>query len=152
MSWRSALRHARETGDINELVDAIPYARFMGISMMVADGDVVGKLAFSPHLIGNAALPALHGGTIGALLESTAVFKLLWAAQSDLVPKTINITIQYLRSGKAEDMFASAVFVRHGRSIANVRATAWQDDPDRPIAAATMHFLLGPTPCAPSPA
>lgn len=145
MSWKDALRRARTTGDIHELVESIPYAQFMGISMSVSEDDVLGTLAYSKHLIGNASIPALHGGTIGALLESTAVFKLLWAAESDLVPKTINITVQYLRSGKPEDTYCRAVFVRHGRSIANVRATAWQDDPDKPIAAANMHFLLVPS-------
>jgi acyl-coenzyme A thioesterase PaaI-like protein len=31
---------------------------------------------------------------------------------------------------------------RLGRSIANVEAFAWQDDPSRPIASARINFLL----------
>ena len=58
------------------------------------------------------------------------------------VPKTINITVEYLRSGKPQDTFARAVFTKHGRRVANVRAYAWQDDPTKPVAAANAHFLL----------
>jgi len=137
-----AIAAAREADNLDALVSLIPYTQFMGISMQVRDGDVFGKLAFADHLIGNATLPALHGGTIGALLESTAVFKLLWQAETLAIPKTINITVEYLRSGKAQDTLARAEFTRQGRRVANVRAIAYQDDPDRPIAAANAHFLL----------
>jgi uncharacterized protein (TIGR00369 family) len=141
---REAIRLARETNNPNALVQVIPYARWMGISMDVSGDDLIGHLSFADHLIGNATIQALHGGTLGALLESTAVFKLLMEAETVTVPKTINITVEYLRSGKPQDVFARAEFTRHGRRVANVRAVAWQDDPDRPIAAANAHFLLLP--------
>jgi acyl-coenzyme A thioesterase PaaI-like protein len=101
-------------------------------------------MKFADHLIGNATIPALHGGTLGALLESTAVFKLMLEGETIAIPKTINITVEYLRTGKARDTFARAQFTRHGRRVANVRAFAYQDDPDKPIAAANAHFLLVP--------
>ncbi len=142
MRMLDAIRAAREADNLDGLVDLIPYTKFMGISMKVNDGEVVGTLQFADHLIGNASIPALHGGTIGALLESTAVFKLLWEAETIAVPKTINITVEYLRSGKARDTFARAEFTRQGRRVANVRAIAYQEDPERPIAAANAHFLL----------
>jgi acyl-coenzyme A thioesterase PaaI-like protein len=84
----------------------------------------------------------LHGGTLGALMESTAIFKLLWHGETTAVPKTINITVEYLRGARPEDVFARAVFTRHGRRVANVRVFAYQDDPERPAAVATAHFLL----------
>ena len=146
MNVREVIRLARETRNLNALVQVIPYARWMGISMDVSDDDLIGRLTFAEHLIGNATIQALHGGALGALLESTAVFKLLMEAETVSVPKTINITVEYLRTGKAQDVFARAEFTRHGRRVANVRAVAWQDDPDRPIAAANAHFLLLPEP------
>jgi uncharacterized protein (TIGR00369 family) len=154
VKFLEAICRARASGDIAAIVDHIPYARFMGITMDVAEGEVTGKLAFADHLVGNAVFGALHGGTIGALLESTAVFTLLWRAETETVPKTINITVEYLRSGQLRDTFARASVTRQGRRIATVRALAWQDDPDRPIAAANAHFLLVPaeteTPATPT--
>jgi len=140
--FQEALGAARRDENPQALAEAIPYARFMGIEMRQQDGDILGTMHYRRDLIGNYVLPALHGGSIGALLESTSIFKLLWQDRTVTVPKTINITVQYLRSGKPEDTFARALITRHGRRIANVYATAWQKDEARPIATATGNYLL----------
>ena len=142
MRLRDAVTAVRESGDFTALHGSIPYARFMGITAELVDGDVVGRMSYSDHLIGNATVPALHGGTLGALMESTAIFKLLWKGETTTVPKTINITVEYLRGARPQDVFAKAVFTRHGRRVANVRVFAYQDDPEKPVAVATAHFLL----------
>jgi uncharacterized protein (TIGR00369 family) len=142
MRLREAIAAVRETGDFTPIQEAIPYARFMGITADLVDGDVVGRMRYSDHLVGNPTVPALHGGTLGALMESTAIFKLLWQGETSGVPKTINITVEYLRGARPEDVFARAEFTRHGRRVANVRVFAYQDDPERPAAVATAHFLL----------
>lgn len=140
------LRQARESRDLTPVVSAIPYCRFLGISMEAAGDEVIGKLAYSDALIGNSMINALHGGTLAALLESTAVFTLLINAEILRVPKTISITVEYLRSGKPVDTYARAEFTRLGRRVASVRAFAWQQDRDKPIAAANASFLLLPVP------
>ena len=142
MRLRDAVTAVRETGDFTEIQELIPYARFMGITAELIDDEVVGRMRYSDHLVGNAAVPALHGGTLGALMESTAIFKLLWHGETTAVPKTINITVEYLRGAGPEDVYARAEFTRHGRRVANVRVFAYQDDPARPVAVATAHFLL----------
>jgi uncharacterized protein (TIGR00369 family) len=135
---------AKQSGDYAPLFEAIPYARFLGISGEVRDGQLVGKLVYSPELIGNPVIPALHGGTIGALLESTAIFALFWEAQTVILPKTINLTVAYLRPGRAIDTYARAFVTKQGRRLASVRAEAWQEDPARPIATAVANFLVTP--------
>jgi uncharacterized protein (TIGR00369 family) len=139
---RDAVTAVRETGDFTAIQEAIPYTRFMGITAELVDDDVIGRMRYSDHLIGNASVPALHGGTLGALMESTAIFKLLWHGETAAVPKTINITVEYLRGAGPKDVFARAEFTRRGRRVANVRVFAYQDDPECPVAVATAHFLL----------
>ena len=88
-------------------------------------------------------LPALHGGVIGAFLEHTALVHLMWDSDKITgVPKTIDVTIDYLRSGRPVDTAGARYRDQHGRRVANVRAEAWQDDPVKPIAALHGHFLL----------
>jgi acyl-coenzyme A thioesterase PaaI-like protein len=135
---------AKVRGEPERLSELIPYCRWMGISVTHVAGELLGLMTYSDMLIGNAALPALHGGTLGALMESTAIFQLLWDAETVVLPKTIDITVDYLRSGRPVDSWAKAILTRQGRRVANVRVEAWQEDRARPIAIAHGHFLILP--------
>lgn len=132
----------RETGDTRGMTEAIPYSRFLGFSLERDDGGLLGKLSYSDHLVGNPDLPALHGGTIGALLELSAIFQLLWEADTVVLPKTISITVQYLRSAKPVDTFARSFVTKRGRRVVTTRTEAWQEDATRPVALAIAHFLV----------
>lgn len=141
--WMERVRAARASGDPSPLLECVPYAAFLGLSVELSGGELVGRLRFSDPLIGDSTIPALHGGTLGALLESTAHLAVLFGTDVEQIPKTINLTVEYLRSGRARDTFATAVITKPGRRVVNVRATAWQDDRSRPVAAANVHFLVG---------
>jgi len=49
-----------------------------------------------------------------------------------------------MRPGQPADVYACAEVVRVGGRIANVAVCAWQDDPDRAIAAARMNLAITP--------
>lgn len=142
MSLVELLERAKSTGDYQALLDAVPYSKFLGLSAKLEDGELVTTMTFGQHLIGNPTLPALHGGTLGALLESSAIFELLWRAETVVLPKTITFTIDYLRSAGPRDTFARASITRQGRRVVNVRATAYQEDVAKPVATAHAIFLV----------
>lgn len=136
------LAEAKRAGDYQAFMDAIPYARFLGLSGAMIGDELVTTMRYGDHLIGNPALPALHGGTLGALLESAAIFELLWRAETIVLPKTITLTIDYLKPARPIDTHARGVITRNTRRVASVRMEAWQDDPAAPVAAAHVHFLV----------
>ena len=137
------LTHPVSNEDIGRLMQAIPFARLLGVTATNDEsGRVIAHMPYADHLIGNPRLPALHGGTIGAFLEMTAIAQLVANMAEPGIPKTIDITVDYPRSGRPRDTFAKAIVAKHGRRIANVRIEAWQDDPTRPIATAHGHFML----------
>jgi acyl-coenzyme A thioesterase PaaI-like protein len=136
------LVQAKASGDYQALMDAVPYSKFLGLSAAMQDGELITTMTFSQHLIGNPALPALHGGTLGALMESAAIFELLWRSETIVLPKTITFTIDYLRSGAPLDTYARSIVTRHGRRVANVRVEAWQTDRTAPVATAHAIFLV----------
>ena len=142
MNLKELIQRAKETGDPNVLIEVIPYARFLGLSARVFGDEVITEMRFFEKLIGHPLLPALHGGTVGALLETAAIFKLLWDRETNTVPKTINITVSYLRSPRPVSTFAQPIITRQGRRVANVRVEAWQQERQRPVAVANAHFLL----------
>jgi uncharacterized protein (TIGR00369 family) len=116
-----------------------PFARCLGIRIR-DDGTLV--MPFSPKIIGNPILPAIHGGMTGAFLETTAIVGVTRDLGVLARPKPVGLTINYLRSGRALDSYASASIVKQGRRIVAFEAKAWQDDPDKPIASAFGHFML----------
>ena len=140
---------------VERLLAEVPYIRWLGVTVDRHGDELTAVLPFSDKLIGNPVLPALHGGVTAAFLETTAVLGLLWAtlegrhgmvgaAAEGLpkLPKTIDFTIDYLRSGLARDAYARARVVRLGRRYASVQVEAWQDTRDRPFAQANGHFLM----------
>jgi acyl-coenzyme A thioesterase PaaI-like protein len=99
-------------------------------------------MPFTDGLIGNPMLPALHGGSTAALLEMTAIVQVASTFPRLRLPKPINVTVCYLRTGRPKDTHALARIRRAGRRIAHVTVDAWQGDSADPIATLTAHFLL----------
>ena len=142
MTVLEMLAAAKQSGDYSALLDAVPYSRFLGLGAALVGDELVTTMTYGDHLIGNPALPALHGGTLGALLESAAIFELLWRAETVVLPKTITLTVDYLRSGAPVDTYARGVITRQGKRVANVRVEAWQTERARPVATAHAIFLV----------
>jgi len=120
----------------------IPYAAHLGVRAELAGDEMTAVLPYSEHLIGNPSLPALHGGVIGGFMELTAVIQLS-IAQNGGAPRPIDVTVEYLRSGRPVTTYARAEVKKVGRRIANVQVEAWQDVRASPIAALRGHFMVG---------
>jgi uncharacterized protein (TIGR00369 family) len=138
------LHEARKANDLARLGEAIPYAKWMNMAPENTTGELLTRMRYHQSLVGNTHLPALHGGTIGALLETAAIFHLLWEMDNAALPRIINITVDFLRSGRPMDTLARANFTKLGRRVASVAVEAWQDDRSTPVAAAQLHFLVTP--------
>jgi uncharacterized protein (TIGR00369 family) len=121
---------------------SIPYVRFLGMTAELAGDEMTAILPFSDHLIGNILLPALHGGVLGAFMEMTALTQLSVREPLRRQPRTIDVTIEYLRPGRALTTYARADVRKIGRRIANVHVEAWQETRASPVAALRGHFLL----------
>ncbi|CAN5366174.1 PaaI family thioesterase [soil metagenome] len=127
---------------MSALLEAMPYALFLGLRGEMEAQILTVVMPFADHLIGDPMLPALHGGSTAALLEMTAIAQVALAYPRLRLPRPIDVTVSYLRSGRPQDVFARARISRAGRRVAHVLAEAWQDDPAQPIASLTANFLL----------
>jgi acyl-coenzyme A thioesterase PaaI-like protein len=150
----------RRDGALLRLVQAVPYIKFMGISFERRGDELTATMAYSDMLIGNPAVPALHGGATAAFLETAAIIELAWAEiwtkiESEKLsgaeiaalplpdfPKTIDFTTDYLSVGHPRDAYARARINRSGRRYASVHVEAWQDNRSKLFAQATGHFLM----------
>jgi acyl-coenzyme A thioesterase PaaI-like protein len=109
MGLIAELRDRGTVADFQLLVERIPYARLLGLSIDGIDphGQLVTRLRFDPRVVGNPNLPAIHGGVIGAFLEMAAIFQLVREGEGDHLPKPINLTVEYLRSAGPRDTYAA---------------------------------------------
>jgi acyl-coenzyme A thioesterase PaaI-like protein len=145
---------------LRSMVEGVPYIQFLGIQFERRGDELTGILPFREELIGNPMLPALHGGATAAFLEVTAIITLNWgliwedmeSGALDVtkldqnlmprLPKTIDFTVDYLRSGLPRDAYARARINRSGRRYASVHVEGWQDNRARLYAQATGHFVM----------
>ncbi len=150
----------RRDAALEALVSGVPYIRFLGIAFDRRGDELTAILPYHDRLIGNPLLPALHGGATAAFLEVAAIIGLSWAmlwpdiesgaldtetlvaGQMPRLPRTIDFTVDYLRSGLPRDAYARAQINRSGRRYASVHVEAWQDNRARAFAQATGHFLM----------
>ncbi|WP_326539229.1 PaaI family thioesterase [Pseudorhodoferax sp.] len=121
----------------------IPYASYLGIRQSDDGATPLYRLPFQPKLVGNPQLPALHGGVVAGFAESAATLHLIHAIGGAKFPKCIDFSIDYLRSGRPEDTYASCEIVRLGARVALVQVRCWQSKgPEQPITVARGNFLL----------
>lgn len=150
----------RRDGVLRALVEGVPYIQFLGIEFERRGDELTAIMPFKNELVGNPMLPALHGGATSAFLEVTAIITLCWegiwedmeSGALDVenithetlprMPKTIDFTVDYLRSGLPRDAYARARITRAGRRYASVYVEGWQDNRTRLYAQATGHFVM----------
>jgi uncharacterized protein (TIGR00369 family) len=119
-----------------------PYADLLGIEVEPGEGAPVLLMPFADEVIGRPGF--LHGGAISGLLEMAAIAALQHALAEEGGGriKPVNVTVDFMRGGRDKPTRAAGVVTRLGGRVANVEATAWQDNRDRPIASARMNYLL----------
>ena len=146
----------RRDAALAALVGGVPYIQYLGLRFDRRGDELTGVMAFDEKLIGNPLLPAIHGGATAAFLEVTAMITLSWAylwedlesgaldlqAELPRLPKTVDFTVDYLRSGLPRDAYARATINRSGRRYASVHVEGWQDNRDRLFAQGTGHFVM----------
>lgn len=121
-----------------------PYAELLGVTIEPGEGAPVLAMPFAADVLGRPGF--VHGGALAGLLELAAVTALRHAlaadGREDAGIKPVNVTVDFMRGAREKPTQAQGRVVRLGSRIANVEAFAWQDERDRPVAAARMNFLI----------
>jgi len=120
-----------------QFIEAIPHARALAMQVdMVHAGRATLSLPYNERFIGDPESGVLHGGVVTALLDTAMGTAVVSHPQSTGGTATIDLRIDYMRSAsKGQRLRAEAECYRVTRSVAFVRATAF-DEGDEPVAAA----------------
>jgi len=136
----------------------IPHAAAIGMTLVRHDErGCVTRIPYAEHLVGDPDTGVLHGGVLTALLDNTCGMAVRPPSYEpgSITMATLDLRIDYMDSAEPHrDVFAEAICYKRTRNIAFVRATAYQDSPDDPIATCVASFMLNTanTPRAQRPA
>jgi len=124
-----------------------PHGQAIGMEMVGTKGrEVIVKVPYAEHLVGDPDTGIIHGGVITATLDNASG----WAVRCHEIYEegqsmaTLDIRIDYMRPAEPhEDLMVSAECYKITRNIAFVRATAHQGDLTDPVATSVAAFMLG---------
>ena len=127
-----------------ELLHGSPQAHALGLELVSVDpAEAVLKVPYREELIGDPVTRVIAGGVVTTLLDHVCG-QAVWAAlEAYTTVATLDLRIDYMRAAEPGlDIFARAHCYKLTRSIAFVRATAYDRDPNDPVATAQAAFML----------
>lgn len=121
------------------------WATIAGMRMeRFAPGEAWASLPYREVFVGDTRSGVLHGGVVTAMLDESCGMATQLALDGTRTIATLDLRIDYQRPATpGVDLKTHAVCYRTTRSIAFVRATAYQDSEDDPVATGTACFMIG---------
>jgi uncharacterized protein (TIGR00369 family) len=122
----------------------VPHNRALGLEIVdLGEGWSSYRLPWAPRIVGNPETGVVHGGAITALLDAACGSAVFSSLPKPMPVATLDLRIDYLKPATRErDVHARARCVKMTRNVAFVRAVAYHDDEEDPIATATGTFML----------
>src|SRR6201999_3685647 len=121
------------------------YGHISGLVLdRAAPGEAWSSLPYRPVFVGDTTTGVLHGGVVTAMLDESCGMAVQLALDGRRAIATLDLRIDYQKPGpRGLAIRAHSICYRVTRSIAFVRATAYQDSEDDPVATATACFMVG---------
>jgi acyl-coenzyme A thioesterase PaaI-like protein len=131
-----------QSGQLEQASALMPHTSFVGLQISIRSGEMLSVLRRREANISNTQRPAIHGKVVGATLEHAGIIEWLYRLKLAAMPRVINVSIDYLRAVKVEDLWLRGYIVCQGRRIANVRCEAWQENREQLAAASYTQLKL----------
>ena len=127
-----------------QFIAALPHGRAQGLRILdVGEGHATLEMPYDDKLIGNPETGVIHGGAVSALMDTAGGTAVMSRPEGRGGTATISLRIDYMRAANpGQAVVARAECYHATRSVAFVRATAFDDDKDNPVATATGTFTL----------
>lgn len=127
-----------------QFIETIPHSRELGMRITeIGDGLAVIAMPYDARLIGDPETGVIHGGAVSALMDTCGGAAVMSHPRSPAGTATIDLRIDYMRPATpGQTIVARATCYHITRSVAFVRAQAFDDDTDRPVASATGAFTV----------
>jgi len=127
-----------------QFIEALPHAHALGLELThMENGEAEITLPYNTALIGDPRTGVIHGGAVSTMLDTCCGAAVMSHPFSPASTATIDLRIDYLRAATPGQSITTRATCYHiTRNVAFVRATAMDDDPDRPVATASGSFTV----------
>ncbi len=120
-----------------------PQSQALGLELVATEPEVVLKVPYREDLVGEPATGVIAGGVVTTLLDLACGWATALALDEPTSFATLDLRIDYMRPAEpGRDLLASAHCYKLTRSVAFLRAVAYDADPSDPVAAAQAAFML----------
>lgn len=121
------------------------YGHISGLALdRCTPGEAWSSLPYHPAFVGDTETGVIHGGVVTAMLDESCGMAVQLALDGTRAIATLDLRIDYQKPATPGlAIRAHSLCYRVTRSIAFVRATAYQDSEDDPVATATACFMVG---------
>lgn len=121
-----------------------PHAQALKLETLSIDreGSIL-RVPYDEKLIGDPETGVIAGGVVTTLLDHACGQAVHAAMEKFKTIATLDLRIDYMRPAEpGKDIYAKAHCYKATRSVAFVRAVAYDESPDDPVAAAQAAFML----------
>ncbi|WP_415184082.1 PaaI family thioesterase [Phaeovulum sp.] len=127
-----------------QFIEAIPHSRALGMQLdMIGNGTSVISMPYDLRLVGDPRTGVIHGGAVSALMDTCCGAAVMSHPEAPAGTATIDLRIDYMRAATPGQRITAKASCYHvTRSVAFVRATAYDDDETHPVASATGAFTI----------
>ena len=113
----------------------------------VGRGEVEMSFPYKEETVGNPVTGVVHGGVIVSLLDTCCGCAAISVLKRPSVTPTMDLRLDYMHPAEpGQPTYVSAKVYRDTSNVIFCRGSAWQDDPENPIAHCVATFMRVDTP------
>jgi uncharacterized protein (TIGR00369 family) len=129
---------------VRQFIKAIPYSQALKMECVeLGDGYAVFEMPYSEELIGDPRTKVIAGGAVSALMDTCCGAAVISHPSNPGGTATIDLRIEYMRPASPGQRLRTRAECYHiTRSVAFVRATTFDEDPQNPVATAAGSFTV----------